>query len=114
MPQALYGPPKEAPNRPEKRPTTRRPLQKPAIGEDPILCRSASFDSSIDAMITAGSQKQTYVFKGDRYWRLTDTGVELGYPRSIRSNWPGVPDDIDAAFSWPQTDRIYFFKVRWW
>ena len=107
--QALYGPPKEARSRPEKRPTTRRPLQKPPSGEDPILCS----DAAVDALITAGSQKQTYVFKGAYYWRLTDAGVEKGYPRLISQYWKGVPDDIDAAFSWPQTNRIYFFKVRW-
>ena len=106
--QALYGPNQEAPTLPEQRPTTRRPLQKAATGEDPILCA----DSSVDAMITAGSQKQTYVFKGAHYWRLTDTGIEKGYPRLISHYWKGVPDDIDAAFSWPQTNRIYFFKVR--
>ncbi|XP_043202429.1 matrix metalloproteinase-2-like isoform X1 [Amphibalanus amphitrite] len=104
--QALYGPAPEAPTPPENRPTTRRPLQKAASGEDPILCA----DGAVDAMITAGSQKQTYVFKGAHYWRLTDTGIEKGYPRLISHYWKGVPDDIDAAFSWPQTNRIYFFK----
>ena len=106
-PQALYGPPKETPRPEENRPTTRRPIQKPATGEDPILCSEAS----VDALITAGSQKQTYVFKGSHYWRLTDTGVEKSYPRLISRYWKGVPDNIDAAFSWPQNNRIYFFKV---
>lgn len=54
---------------------------------------------------------QTYVFKGDRYWKLTDDGVARGYPRLVTKSWPGLPTKIDAAFTY-KNGKTYFFKVR--
>ena len=36
--------------------------------------------------------------------------MAIGYPRLIRSDWAGLPNDIDAAFTWTN-GRTYFFKV---
>ena len=30
-----------------------------------------------------------YVFKGGKYWKLTDDSVAAGYPRNIAEDWPG-------------------------
>merc|ERR1712123_13429 len=45
-------------------------------------------DSSIDSIVrtTAGN---SYVFKEDKYWKLTENSVAEGYPRQISLDWPG-------------------------
>jgi matrix metalloproteinase-14 (membrane-inserted) len=48
---------------------------------------------------------------GDYYWKLTDTGIATGYPRKISADWPSLPSNLDAAFSW-SNGKIYFFKVN--
>ncbi len=35
--------------------------------------------------------------------------VESGYPKPIKTGWPGVPDNIDAAFTL-SVDISYFLK----
>ena len=30
--------------------------------------------------------------------------------RSISDDWPGLPDDLDAAVTWPNNKATYFFK----
>ena len=47
---------------------------------------------------------------GSKYWKLTSESVADGYPRSISEDWPGLPDDIDAAFTWQESGATYFFK----
>ncbi|XP_045581009.1 matrix metalloproteinase-14 isoform X2 [Procambarus clarkii] len=101
--QALYG---QKPARPT--PAT----QRPETGGGPrgggasggSLCR----DASIDAIVTM-SDKETYVFKGTEYWKLTDDGVAQGYPKSISADWQGLPSNLDAAFTWTN-GKTYFFK----
>merc|ERR1712200_324530 len=41
---------------------------------------------------------------------LTDDSVADGYPKDIFPFWPGLPNDIDAAFTWPESGSTYFFK----
>lgn len=65
-------------------------------------------DSSIDTIFMVGDD--TFAFKDDYYWRLTDTGLADGYPRHISKDWKGLPSNIDAAFSW-RNGKTYFFKV---
>jgi matrix metalloproteinase-14 (membrane-inserted) len=58
--------------------------------------------------------KVTYVFQGNKYWKLTDTSVEPGYPRPISEGWNGLPGDLDAAFAWTN-GKTYFFKgFQYW
>ena len=48
-------------------------------------------------------------FLGQNYWKLTDTSVADGYPRLISQDWAGLPDNLDAAFTW-DSGATYFFK----
>ena len=50
------------------------------------------------------------MFKGKNYWKLTEDSVASGYPRRIRDDWPGLPDNIDAAVTWTENKKTYFFK----
>ena len=41
--------------------------------------------------------------------------MERGFPRSIESGFPGVPENIDAALVWARNNKIYLFKgSRYW
>lgn len=46
---------------------------------------------------------------GDYYWKLTDSGLAQGFPKSIAGSWSGLPGNIDAAFTY-KTNKTYFFK----
>ena len=47
---------------------------------------------------------------GGNYWRLTADGVAGGFPRPIAADWAGLPANIDAAFTWPDSGATYIFK----
>lgn len=50
----------------------------------------------------------TYVFKGDKYWKIENMKVMQGYPMPM-AEW-GMISDIDAAFVWHPNNKIYFIK----
>lgn len=51
---------------------------------------------------------------GENYWKLTEDGVASGYPRLISRAWPGLPGNIDAAFTY-KNGKTYFFKgSKYW
>ncbi|XP_023326173.1 matrix metalloproteinase-24 [Eurytemora carolleeae] len=112
--QALYGPNvNEA--KPTPPPTTKPPVPiqpggsgqpEPGSGGsgDTSLCEDASIDT-----IFKTKDGSSYVFKGQNYWKLTDTSVADGYPRLISQDWAGLPDNLDAAFTW-DSGATYFFK----
>merc|ERR1719348_478109 len=73
------------------------------------LCRS----NQVDTMVTL-RDGVTYAFKGEKYWKLTETSVEPGYPRSISEDWTGMPGNLDASFTW-KNGKTYFFKgSKYW
>ena len=49
-----------------------------------------------------------YVFKSADYWKMSEDSIQL--KRKIRDDWPGLPDNIDAAFMWNDNNKTYFFK----
>ena len=108
--QDLYGPPNQSHPVPEAQESlTSANVEKP----DATLCT----DSSVDAMVTLDvkGEKRTYVFKGKKYWRLTRTGVEKGYPRLIVEMWGGVSANLDAILADEESNKTYFFKKgRYW
>ena len=54
-------------------------------GDNTDLCR----DGRVDTVFSTGDGSY-YVFKGSKYWKLTDDSVDSGYPRNIASDWPGT------------------------
>ena len=74
------------------------------------LCNDGKFDA-----IVGTEDGSYYVFKGDEYYLLTKDSIAPGYPKKIRDGWQGLPDDIDAAVTWPGNGKTYFFKgSRYW
>jgi len=98
--QILYGKNKNT-EVPSPSPNT---TPKPPPGNAGKLCTDSSFDA-----ISTMPDGQTYVFKGSRYWKLTDTATAAGYPKDISDNWDGLPGYIDTAFTW-NNNRTFFFK----
>ncbi|XP_013166430.1 PREDICTED: matrix metalloproteinase-14 [Papilio xuthus] len=91
------------------RPTAPRATTPPSSTEDAALCADSSFDTIFNSADGA-----TFVFKGEYYWRLTESGVSAGYPRLISRAWPGLPANIDAAFTY-KNGKTYFFKgSKYW
>ena len=74
--------------------------------EDSTLCSNMKFDTIFNS-----AEGHTYVFKGQQYWRLTEEGVDAGYPKYISSGWEGLPGNIDAAFTY-KNGKTYFFKGK--
>ena len=87
----------------------------PATGtEPPILIHpysntSLCSDPSIDIIFQTAAGT-SYVFRGESYWKLTSESIAEGYPRRIVDDWKGLPNYIDAAFTWQGTKSTYFFK----
>jgi hypothetical protein len=87
---------------------------KPIAGNWPGF--PADFAGGVDAAMWTKKNDRIYFFKGDQYIRVNPSGwaVEAGYPKPIKDNWPGLPDNynegIDAAL-WSDTNkRVYLFK----
>ncbi|KAJ9594898.1 hypothetical protein L9F63_013803, partial [Diploptera punctata] len=104
--QALYGKPTAIVQPGSVAPTTTTSTRAPVVNtrQDDELCN----DGTVDTILTS-PDGNTYAFKGEHYWMLTDTGVAPGYPRLISDNWPGLPAHIDAAFTY-RNGKTYFFK----
>lgn len=60
---------------------------------------------------------QNYFFKGSLVWQYIDGRLSSGFPRSISSEFPGLPrsGNIDAAFVWNGNGQTYFVigKCKW-
>lgn len=51
---------------------------------------------------------------GLHYWKLTEDSIAPGYPKLISRSWPGLPGNIDAAFTY-KNGKTYFFKdSKYW
>ena len=51
------------------------------------------------------------MFKGSQYWKYSANKTpEPGYPKDIDAHFPGIPNNVDAAFVWGGNGKIYFFK----
>ena len=57
-------------------------------GETDLLCLSPAIDS-----IISSEDGESYVFKGENFWKLTDDSSSLapGYPQRIVDVWDGLP-----------------------
>ena len=76
----------------------------------------------MDYLRTSGSRRTftTYIFRNSYNWKYENSNQRpaSGYPRSIRSDWSGLPSDVDAyAHYWEYeeatatfSDKYFFFK----
>lgn len=70
-------------------------------------------DAAIDA-ITRTEDGNSYVFKGDHYWLLTNESLARGYPRPIAADWDGLPGHLDAALTWADGKTFFFKGNKYW
>ena len=115
--QALYGEKqdKQTSPRPQEPPSTsssspgfdfpENEETTPSNSGDASLCS----DTHIDTIFRTESG-DSYVFQGEQYWKLTKESVAKGFPRRISEDWSGLPNHLDAAFTWQDTGATYIFK----
>ena len=113
--QSLYGQ-KRATKTPPK--TQRTQPSRPTLGGGSRInnnnINNICVNPNIDAIVKTGNGN-SYIFRGDSYWKLTADSVAPGYPRKIAQDWPGLPSSLDAAFTWTKTKATYFFKAgQYW
>lgn len=67
--------------------TTQRPLlSAPKVPRDDLICK----DPKVDTLFNS-ADGQTYAFKGNKYYRLTENSIADGYPKLISEGWAGLP-----------------------
>lgn len=87
----------------------RIPVSGQGASSDDALCKDPSFDTIFNS-----AEGYTYIFKGDKYWRLTEESVAAGYPKKISDGWAGLTGKVDAAFTY-KNGKTYFFKgSKYW
>ncbi|XP_078730060.1 collagenase 3-like [Lampetra fluviatilis] len=66
----------------------------------------------IDAALHIKDERKTFFFVKGRYWSYDESTrrMDLGYPRNVRSDWPGIPRRPSAAFT--HTRYVYFIDGR--
>ena len=95
-------------------PDGERPVVTPTGTTEDLRRDNELCQSGIDAIIHVYGGT-SYVFRGGNYYKLIDTKIAPGYPKTISENWPGLPNNIDAAVTWRAKDVTYFFKGdRYW
>lgn len=79
-------------------------------GSRPVnLCQ----ESKIDA-ITRTEDGNTYVFRNQHYWQITNEGLATGYPARIARDWDGLPGNLDAALTWSDGKTFFFKGDKYW
>lgn len=96
----------EGSNGDEGRKTVPPPRPLPSYPGGTDFCTDSKFDTILNS-----AEGHTYVFKGSKYWLLTETSLAPGYPKEISSGWPGLESNIDAAFTY-KNGKTYFFKGK--
>uniref|UniRef100_A0A336MF57 CSON000784 protein n=1 Tax=Culicoides sonorensis TaxID=179676 RepID=A0A336MF57_CULSO len=107
--QALYG--RKTSGGGSQQPTIKTTKKPTVVQNDNSneLCKSPKIDAVFNT-----ADGNTYVFKGDKYYRLTENAIADGYPKKISEGWPGLESNIDAAFTY-KNGKTYFFKgTKYW
>ncbi|XP_026168570.1 proteoglycan 4a isoform X3 [Mastacembelus armatus] len=87
-----------------------------SVGQPQSIIDTLGVSSPIDTVFTRyNCHRNTYIVKGDQYWRLDETMVvEPGFPKPLASEFPGLTGSISAALAVPATgstpETVYFFK----
>ena len=70
--------------------------------------------SDINAILNY--DKNLYFFKGNNVYLYDDEKQKIaeGYPKSIQDVFKGVPNNIDACFTWALDGKTYFFKGNYY
>jgi matrix metalloproteinase-14 (membrane-inserted) len=50
--------------------------------------------------------------QGNKYWRFLNKKALPGYPKLISKGFAGIPDNIDAVFTWSGNSKTYFIKGK--
>lgn len=53
-----------------------------------------------------------FAIQGSQYWRFENQQEKPGYPRAINRGFNGLPDNLDAAFTWSGNGNAYFVKGK--
>ncbi|XP_070554810.1 matrix metalloproteinase-19-like [Ptychodera flava] len=79
--------------------------------DDMVMETPDACNTTFDTVFMDG-RENTYVTKGGYIWLVLSNGVAENYPKKIGEVYPGLPNDITAAFTSPWTHRTFFFKGR--
>ncbi|KAM4662078.1 stromelysin-2-like [Discoglossus pictus] len=82
-----------------------------------------SIDASVRMQNPNGEQDgKIFFFKGNQYWKYNKDQMETGYPKLIKAGFPGIPNNLDAAFTQPaitarggtiiRQERTFFIKGK--
>ena len=82
--------------------------------EGPLNITDLNLPNEVHNMDTAlewGANGELYIFKGDKFWRYSSERKSLdpGYPKTIHSVLPDLPNHLNAALQW-KNGKTYFFK----
>ncbi|XP_017277748.1 proteoglycan 4a [Kryptolebias marmoratus] len=86
------------------------------VGPPHNITETLGVPSPIDTIFTRlGCNGNTYIIKGDQYWRLDGNMVmQPGYPKPLSFEFPGLTGSISAVLAVPATrtspEIVFFFK----
>lgn len=71
--------------------------------------------TSIDAALYWPRAQKTYFFSRDWYYRYNDAEGRMddGYPKNI-TKWNGLPNNLDAAFTYSDGESYFFRGYQFW
>lgn len=92
-----------SPNRTTATPSFTSPSPPISPASIPHICSIQRIDAAVRT-----KNRNTYVFSGAYFWKLHRSGATKA--ASIKENWVGLEDNIDAALTRRKTGKTYFFK----
>ncbi|XP_018101232.2 matrix metalloproteinase-18 [Xenopus laevis] len=88
------------------------PKEKPAVPTKASIPTHCQENISFDAVTTL--RGDMLFFKNRSFWRKLAGKSEVEH-QEIRSLWPSLPTDIDAAYEYQKKDRVLLFKgTKYW
>ncbi|XP_055597884.1 matrix metalloproteinase-19-like [Uranotaenia lowii] len=76
--------------------------------------RWAELPDNIDVAFTYHPHQKTYFFKGSKLWIYSGNQLKAGYPKAISEAFPGLPDNISAAYISNCGQIMAFRKNQYW